>query len=259
MTALSIYRKRTGCIRVRPYLCATDFLDRSEGIQREASTFTAPTSIHTAGDHRRGEGKPSACTTHLKVQLKPQSETASADTTEPVGIVSAPAARQPLEHREYSRRAHEGQSQQGGKNSTRNDERCSTNTSGGVPSTSVTGFNCWDSDAILQAYRVAAARTVRRLSSALFGHKLLAVEAARTSAAQREKMLEGRAQALLESQVIADKPTEKQNPFVACGMSMWMGKGASPSKSMVDLSRRDTPHLIQTRWCLRSSSIDVDV
>ncbi|CAN0002103.1 unnamed protein product, partial [Pylaiella littoralis] len=61
--------------------------------------------------------------------------------------------------------------------------------------------SCWESDAVMQAYRTAAARTVRRLSSALFGRELLAVEAARTSAAEREMMLEGRARALLDSQV----------------------------------------------------------
>lgn len=54
----------------------------------------------------------------------------------------------------------------------------------------------------MQAYRTAAAGTVRRLSSALFGQELLAVEAARTSAAERERMLEGRARALLDSQVL---------------------------------------------------------
>lgn len=62
--------------------------------------------------------------------------------------------------------------------------------------------SCWESDAVMQAYRTAAARTVRRLSSALFGRELLAVEAARTSAAEREMMLEGRARALLDSQVL---------------------------------------------------------
>lgn len=61
--------------------------------------------------------------------------------------------------------------------------------------------SCWDSDVVMQAYRSAAAGTVRRLSSALFGQELLAVEAARTSAAERERMLEGRARALFESQV----------------------------------------------------------
>lgn len=54
----------------------------------------------------------------------------------------------------------------------------------------------------MQAYRTAAAGTIRRLSSALFGRELLAVEAARASAAERERMLEGRARTLLESQVL---------------------------------------------------------
>lgn len=60
---------------------------------------------------------------------------------------------------------------------------------------------CWDSEALIQAYRSAAGVAVRRLSSALFGQELLAVEAARASAAERERMLEGRANALFESQV----------------------------------------------------------
>lgn len=60
---------------------------------------------------------------------------------------------------------------------------------------------CWDSEALVQAYRSAAGVAVRRLSSALFGQELLAVEAARASAAERERMLEGRANALFESQV----------------------------------------------------------
>eukprot|EP00752_Nemacystus_decipiens_P012178 g10796.t1 len=60
---------------------------------------------------------------------------------------------------------------------------------------------CWESDAIMQAYRVAAAGTVQKLASALFGRELLAVEAAKTSAAERERMVEERAKALFESQV----------------------------------------------------------
>eukprot|EP00903_Cladosiphon_okamuranus_P017080 g15739.t1 len=60
---------------------------------------------------------------------------------------------------------------------------------------------CWESDAIMQAYRTAAAGTVRKLASALFGRELLAVEAAKNSAAERERMLEERAKALFESQV----------------------------------------------------------
>lgn len=63
------------------------------------------------------------------------------------------------------------------------------------------GMCCWESESVLQAYRTAAARTVRRVSSALFGRELLAVEAAKTSAAERERMLEGRARELFDSQV----------------------------------------------------------
>lgn len=40
----------------------------------------------------------------------------------------------------------------------------------------------------------------------MFGRELLAVEAAKTSAAEREKMLEGRARALFDSQVGATFP-----------------------------------------------------
>lgn len=53
----------------------------------------------------------------------------------------------------------------------------------------------------MQAYRTAAAGAVRNLASALFGRELLAVEAAKTSAAERERMLEGRAKELFDSQV----------------------------------------------------------
>lgn len=53
----------------------------------------------------------------------------------------------------------------------------------------------------MQAYRTAAAGTVQKLASALFGRELLAVEAAKTSAAERERMLEERAKELFESQV----------------------------------------------------------
>lgn len=42
---------------------------------------------------------------------------------------------------------------------------------------------------------------MQRLSSALFGQELLAVEAARVSAAERERMLEGRVKTLFEAQV----------------------------------------------------------
>ena len=42
---------------------------------------------------------------------------------------------------------------------------------------------------------------MQRLSSALFGQELLALETARTSTAEREKMLEERANASFESQV----------------------------------------------------------
>lgn len=70
---------------------------------------------------------------------------------------------------------------------------------GGIAATG--GACCWESDAIIQAYRTAAAGTVRKLASALFGRELLAVEAAKTSAAERERMLEERAKTLFESQV----------------------------------------------------------
>ncbi|CAN0370235.1 unnamed protein product, partial [Ectocarpus sp. 13 AM-2016] len=61
--------------------------------------------------------------------------------------------------------------------------------------------SCWESDAMMHAYRSAAAGAVRRMSSALFGQELLAVEAARASAAERERMLQEEARALLDSQV----------------------------------------------------------
>lgn len=78
-------------------------------------------------------------------------------------------------------------------------ERCITG--GKEAGSTATGTCCWESDAIMQAYRTAAAGTVRKLASALFGRELLAVEAAKTSAAERERMLEERAKALFESQV----------------------------------------------------------
>ncbi|CAM9237959.1 unnamed protein product [Ectocarpus sp. 12 AP-2014] len=61
--------------------------------------------------------------------------------------------------------------------------------------------SCWESDAVMHAYRSAAAGAVRRMSSALFGQELLAVEAARASAAERERMLQEETRALLDSQV----------------------------------------------------------
>ncbi|CAN0515907.1 unnamed protein product, partial [Ectocarpus sp. 8 AP-2014] len=63
--------------------------------------------------------------------------------------------------------------------------------------------SCWESDAVMHAYRSAAAGAVRRMSSALFGQELLAVEAARASAAERERMLQEETRALLDSQVRA--------------------------------------------------------
>ena len=61
--------------------------------------------------------------------------------------------------------------------------------------------SCWDLEGNVQAYRSAAANTVRRLSSALFGEELLAIETAKTVAAEREKMLQTKARETCESQV----------------------------------------------------------
>ena len=61
--------------------------------------------------------------------------------------------------------------------------------------------SCWDLEGVMQAYRSAAAGTVRRLSSALFGEELLAIETAKMVAAEREKMLETKAREIVESQV----------------------------------------------------------
>lgn len=55
--------------------------------------------------------------------------------------------------------------------------------------------SCWDSDALMHAYRSVSGSTTRRLS-----RFLLSVEAANAAAAERERMLEGRAKALLEAQ-----------------------------------------------------------
>lgn len=61
--------------------------------------------------------------------------------------------------------------------------------------------SCWDWEGVVRAYRGAAADTVRRLSSALFGEELLAIEAAKAVAAEREKMLQAKAREMCESQV----------------------------------------------------------
>lgn len=61
--------------------------------------------------------------------------------------------------------------------------------------------SCWDLEGVVQAYRSAAANTVRRLSTALFGEEQLAIEAAKTVAAEREKMLQTMARETYESQV----------------------------------------------------------
>lgn len=78
-------------------------------------------------------------------------------------------------------------------------ELCNTNEN--ELGSTAAGTCCWESDAVMQAYRTAAAGTVRKLASALFGRELLAVEAAKSSAAERERMLEERAKALCQSQV----------------------------------------------------------
>lgn len=64
-------------------------------------------------------------------------------------------------------------------------------------------IHCWDAEPLVQAYRSVAGDTIRRLSSSLFGDEILAVEAARTAAEEREKMLEERARVLFESQVLS--------------------------------------------------------
>lgn len=56
-------------------------------------------------------------------------------------------------------------------------------------------------EGVVHAYRSAAVDTVRRLSSALFGEELLAIEAAKTVAGEREKILQTKAREIFESQV----------------------------------------------------------
>ncbi|CAM9499013.1 unnamed protein product [Ectocarpus sp. 4 AP-2014] len=83
-------------------------------------------------------------------------------------------------------------------NQTENGVSGSMNGVGYPPPSSL---SCWESDAVMHAYRSAAAGAVRRISSALFGQELLAVEAARASAAERERMLQEETRAFLDSQV----------------------------------------------------------
>lgn len=61
--------------------------------------------------------------------------------------------------------------------------------------------SCWDSEGVVQAYRSVAAAAVRRLSSALFGEELQAIETAKTVAVERERMLQTKARETFESQV----------------------------------------------------------
>ncbi|CAM9274881.1 unnamed protein product [Ectocarpus fasciculatus] len=91
----------------------------------------------------------------------------------------------------YSPASREGKQTEIGLSGSMNGVRCPS-----PPSPS-----CWESDAVMHAYRSAAAGVVRRMSSALFGQELLAVEAARASAAERERMLQEETKALLDSQV----------------------------------------------------------
>lgn len=53
----------------------------------------------------------------------------------------------------------------------------------------------------MHVYRSVSGGTIRRLSSALFGEELLSLTAAKTAAAEKERMLESRAEALFEAQV----------------------------------------------------------
>lgn len=61
--------------------------------------------------------------------------------------------------------------------------------------------SCWDSEGVVQAYCNVAAAAVRRLSSALFGEELQAIEAAKTVAVERERMLQKKARETFEDQV----------------------------------------------------------
>lgn len=100
------------------------------------------------------------------------------------------------EHRaeySYSPASREGKQTEIGLSGSMSDARCPSS-----PSPS-----CWEADAVMHAYRSAAAGAVRRMSSALFGQELLAVEAARASAAERKRMLQEETKALLDSQVRA--------------------------------------------------------
>lgn len=94
------------------------------------------------------------------------------------------------------------------RSSAEDNEHCCISGTEQAGSTATDTVCCWESNAIMQAYRTAAAGTVRELASALFGRELLAVEAAKNSAAERERMLEERAKALFESQVSACRSEE---------------------------------------------------
>lgn len=121
--------------------------------------------------------------------------------------------------------------------------------------------SCWESDSLMHVYRSVSGGTIRRLSSALFGEELLSLTAAKTAAAEKERMLESRAEALFEAQVSLQAEKDKLASYKAVMKAEVCKAQASLSEAIEEKKQRqdmvDDAERVRTSLSRRIISMQV--